>query len=180
MYSLLNIWINEIRRFNTSLHLVGPQVLENLDMEINNCLKLIEPIKEDILADIGSGAGIPGIPYAVINPGSEVKLIERSENKCIFLRHSISCMGLKNVEILEADPLVHLVRRFPAAISRAFSPKDYLSKTAGATLEENGMFYYMASNRPSLDDRFLPLEYADISMVHERMNIYSYRFNPWK
>jgi 16S rRNA (guanine527-N7)-methyltransferase len=178
MNSLLNIWINEIRRFNKSLHLVGPQVLKNLELEIDNCLKLIEPIKEDILADIGTGAGIPGIPYAVKNPGSEVKLIERSEKKCIFLRHSISCMGLKNVEILEADPLIHHIRKFPAAMSRAFSPKDALSKIASAILENNGMFYYLASNRPFLDNRFLPLEYADSSAVPDRMKLYTYRFNP--
>jgi 16S rRNA (guanine527-N7)-methyltransferase len=128
------------------------------------------------LADLGTGSGIPGIPYAVMNPGSEVKLIERSEKKCTFLRHSISCMGLKNVEILEADPLIHDVGKFPAVISRAFSPKELLSRTVAAILENNGIFYYIASGRPLLDLGFMPLKYIDTG-INERMKIYSYRFN---
>jgi 16S rRNA (guanine527-N7)-methyltransferase len=179
MNRLINIWIDEIRRFNMSLHLVGPQVLKHLDKEIESCLKLIKPINEDILADLGTGSGIPGIPYAVMNPNSEVKLIERSEKKCIFLSHCISCMGLENAEILEADPLIKDFGKFPAAISRAFSPKELLSKAVAAILENNGMFYYMSSGRPLLDSRFLPVKCIETS-INERMKIYSYRFTPLK
>ena len=86
-------------------------------------------------------------------------------------------MVLKNVEILEADPLIQDVGKFPAAISRAFSPKALLSRTVAAILENNGMFYYMASGRPLIDNRFLPLKCIDLGMP-DRMKIYSYRFNP--
>jgi 16S rRNA (guanine527-N7)-methyltransferase len=178
MDTLLNIWVNEIKRFNTSLHLVGPQVLKNIEIEIVNCLELIKPIEEDILADLGTGSGLPGIPYAVMNPGSEVKLIERSEKKCTFLRHVVSCMGLKNVEIMEADPFNHHIGKFPAVISRAFSPNEALSRIASVILENNGMFYYMASSKPLLDNRFLPFECTDTAVMSDKMKIYSYRFNP--
>jgi 16S rRNA (guanine(527)-N(7))-methyltransferase RsmG len=179
MNNILNIWIGEIRRFNKSLHLVGPQVLKNIETEIGNCLKLIEPINEDILADLGTGSGIPGIPFAVMHPGSKVILIERSEKKCTFLRHSISCMGLKNVEIFEADLLVSHVGKFPAIISRAFSPKESLIKISTEILENNGRFYYMASEEPSLDIRFTPGK-CITSGTSDSMRIYTYRFNPWK
>ncbi len=179
MNSTLNIWIGEIRRFNKSLHLVGPQVLKNIETEVGNCLKLIEPVNEDILADLGTGSGIPGIPFAVMHPDSKVILIERSEKKCTFLRHSISCMGLKNVEIIETDPLVSSVGKFPAVISRAFSPKESLIKITSEILENNGRFYYMASEEPSLDIRFLPGKCIDPGTSYG-MRIYTYRFNPWK
>jgi 16S rRNA (guanine527-N7)-methyltransferase len=179
MKNTLNIWIGEIRRFNKSLHLVGPQVLKNLETEVGNCLKLVEPINEGILADLGTGSGIPGIPFAVMHPDSKVTLIERSETKCTFLRHSISSMGLKNVEIFEADPLVSNVGKFPAVISRAFSPKEYLLKVVAEILEDNGVFYYMASEEPSLDKRFLPGKCIAPGTPDE-MRIYSYSFNPGK
>ncbi|HEY9162245.1 MAG TPA: RsmG family class I SAM-dependent methyltransferase [Desulfomonilia bacterium] len=179
MNDILNIWIREIIRFNKSLHLVGPQVLKNIEKEIDNCLKLIEPVNEDILADLGTGSGIPGIPFAVMHPGSEVILIERSEKKCTFLRHSISCMGLKNAAIVEADPLVSHVGKFPAVISRAFSPKDSLVKIAAEILQDNGKFYYMASDEPSLDTRFQPENCINPGNP-DGMKIYTFRFNPWK
>ncbi len=179
MNSALKIWTEEIRRFNRSLHLIGPQVLKNLEMEIGSSLKLIEPINEVILADLGSGSGIPGIPFAVMHPGSKVTLIERSEKKCTFLRHSISLMGLKNVEIVEADPLVNHIGKFPAVISRAFSPKDSLLKAVTEILDNNGKFYYMSSEEPLLDIRFLPGKCIDPG-TSDGIRIYTYSFNPWK
>ncbi len=50
--------------------------------------------------DVGSGAGIPGIPFAILRPHLRIILIEANRNKAIFLKEAVSELGISNVEIL--------------------------------------------------------------------------------
>lgn len=171
----LLLWIDGIRHFNKALNLVGPHIFDNLEKDVLDCIHLMQNIKEPVLADLGSGSGFPGIPYAVMNPESKVVLIERSQKKYAFLSHIISAAGIENVEALNADPLVTDAGRFPAAISRAFSPKEKLSKATASILEKCGMFYYMGSAEPGLDKRFKPV--GGVLSTCKGLNIYSYKFS---
>jgi 16S rRNA (guanine527-N7)-methyltransferase len=54
------------------------------------------------LVDLGSGAGFPGIPLAIICEQSHVTLVESRRKKANFLRAVIRATGLKNVEVIEA------------------------------------------------------------------------------
>jgi len=53
------------------------------------------------IADIGSGAGIPGLVWAKIWPGSEVRLVEATEKKCRFLEQAAEIIGANNVRVLK-------------------------------------------------------------------------------
>ena len=55
------------------------------------------------LADVGSGAGLPGIPLAIARPSTPVVLIERSTRKCAFLRHAVMELELPNVDVVTRD-----------------------------------------------------------------------------
>ena len=52
------------------------------------------------LLDVGSGGGFPGIPLAVVWPGTQVTLLEAREKKCGFLEKSARELGLKNVAVV--------------------------------------------------------------------------------
>ena len=74
------------------------------------------------LADIGTGAGLPGIPLAIARPGLSVVLVEPNQKKVAFLRQAKLELGLQNVEVqgqrvedLAAGP------GFDVVISRAFA-----------------------------------------------------------
>jgi len=51
-------------------------------------------------ADLGAGAGFPGLPIAVLRPGSRVFLVEARERRHHFQRHAIRELGLENVEAI--------------------------------------------------------------------------------
>ncbi len=54
------------------------------------------------LADLGSGAGIPGLPLAIAKPGTEVSLVESSLRKCDFLERAVRHCELGNVNVIPA------------------------------------------------------------------------------
>lgn len=60
------------------------------------------PIHNGRLADVGTGAGFPGLPLAIVNPELRVTLIEPNLKKCAFLSEVCRSVGLSSVEILRA------------------------------------------------------------------------------
>jgi 16S rRNA (guanine527-N7)-methyltransferase len=75
-----------------------------------------------MLADVGSGAGLPGIPLAIGRPEWRVTLAEASEKKTAFLRQAVLELGLRNVEIHQGRvELWQPAQRFAVVISRAFA-----------------------------------------------------------
>jgi 16S rRNA (guanine527-N7)-methyltransferase len=79
------------------------------------------PLKPVSIADIGSGAGFPGIPVAVLRPDCMVTLIESHQRKAVFLREA--SRKLSNVRVL-ARRAEAVAERFDVAVSRAVSYKD--------------------------------------------------------
>ena len=79
------------------------------------------------LADVGSGAGFPGIPLKVARPDLRVTLIEASRRRTSFLLHSIRLLGLDGivclrgrVEVLRNDPTIR--GAFDVVAARALAP----------------------------------------------------------
>jgi len=56
-----------------------------------------KPVKTAI--DLGSGAGFPGVPFALLAPEVEITLIESNQKKSTFLKELIYSLGLKNVKV---------------------------------------------------------------------------------
>ncbi|HDP24441.1 MAG TPA: hypothetical protein ENN34_03260 [Deltaproteobacteria bacterium] len=145
MQDQIRLWIEEIRRYNTRLHLVSPVFLRDLEYHVLDCMELLEQVREPELADLGSGSGLPGIPYKIVHPDSRVTLIERSAGKSTFLQHVIDLLGLADIEVLQTDPLCARIGPYEAVISRAFSPQKNLEKALLRILVTNGRFYYIAT-----------------------------------
>ena len=56
----------------------------------------------DSIIDVGSGAGLPGLPIALARPDVQVTLLEATRKKCDFLRHIVARLGVGNVSIVNA------------------------------------------------------------------------------
>jgi 16S rRNA (guanine527-N7)-methyltransferase len=103
------------------------------------------------VADVGSGAGFPGIPLAVFLPDSRFTLLEPSARKSAFLRNVAILAELRNVEVLEAR-LEDVVRRFDLVVFRAFSPLSRASLAAlQRVLEPNGSIVAYKGKRARIE-----------------------------
>lgn len=73
------------------------------------------------LADIGSGAGFPGIPLALFMPETEISLVEKQGRRCNFLRNVVAVLGLKDRVRVEQGAMEKLERTFDIVTLRAFA-----------------------------------------------------------
>ena len=60
------------------------------------------PKRKMRVVDVGSGAGFPGLPLAIMHPEIELTLLEATEKKCAFLRHMVSEIGLPTTRVLHS------------------------------------------------------------------------------
>jgi 16S rRNA (guanine527-N7)-methyltransferase len=65
-------------------------------------LKLTPVRRARVALDLGSGAGLPGIPLAIAGPGTTWVLLESSARKCAFLERAVSACGITNIEVVHA------------------------------------------------------------------------------
>ena len=92
-----------LRRWNTRYNLVSYRDAARLrERHVLDSLALL-PWWAGTLADLGSGAGFPGVPLAIARPDAEVVLVERSERKGRFLRQVVIDLELRNVQLAIAD-----------------------------------------------------------------------------
>jgi 16S rRNA (guanine527-N7)-methyltransferase len=76
-------------------------VLEHL-VDALSCF-LIEDLRQaSSVIDVGTGAGLPGLPLAITRPELRVTLLEAAEKKVRFLKHARAALGLRNLKVLHA------------------------------------------------------------------------------
>lgn len=100
-------YLSEIELWNPRAGLVnaaGEDLLVRHLFDSLGALQAIRDLPHRTIADVGSGAGFPGIPLAIFLPDSRVSLIERSKRRCAFLRNVVALTGLRDrVAIVEGD-----------------------------------------------------------------------------
>ena len=136
--SMLDSFIALIQKFNPSHSLVASDdayslclrhILDSLS-PLGIILRNLKKYQNETrlanisIADIGSGAGLPGIPLAFVLPEAKFTLIERKTRRVNFLRNVKEALALNNVEIEEAEMEKLKPRPYSALVFRAFRPLE--------------------------------------------------------
>jgi 16S rRNA (guanine527-N7)-methyltransferase len=113
------------------------------------------------IADIGTGAGFPGLPLALVNPDKQFTLVDSVAKKLRFVDHAAQAMGLTNVKTMharaEAIDLKKLnAPRFDCIVARAVGQVSMLIESAGHLLAGGGRLLAMKGKRPDEELKGLP------------------------
>jgi 16S rRNA (guanine527-N7)-methyltransferase len=132
--------------------IVGPHEADRIwERHLLNCGAVAELLQAgERVADIGSGAGLPGLPLAIAKPELRIVLIESLLRRTEFLRTVVSELGL-DVEVVRGraeDPAVrHSVGPCDAVVSRAVAPLDKLTRWSFALLRPGGRMLAIKGER---------------------------------
>jgi 16S rRNA (guanine527-N7)-methyltransferase len=141
----LDTYVAELRRWQAVKNLVGPKTLDEVwSRHIADSAQLAPLAEGEVWADLGSGAGFPGLVLALVRPGTLVHLIESDGRKCAFLREAARLCGARAQVWNERIEAV-LPRVDPAPdviVSRALAPLADLLRLAFPALSSGatGLF----------------------------------------
>ena len=143
---MLELYISEIELWNDKYKLVGTGGKDFIIRHVLDSLSAVPELKKHTFrtaADVGSGAGLPGIPLSIFFPDTKFTLIERSGRRAGFLRNVLSLLNIMDrVFILEAD-LTEVKQTYDLVLFRAFrSLADYYSPLRKITAPGGSMFAY--------------------------------------
>lgn len=109
------------------------------------------------IADLGAGAGLPGIPVAVARPSLQVALVESNGKKARFLRQAVRTLALENATVHECrGEALGLPERFDAITARAVATLADLIAIGGHLLRPGGLLLALKGTRPDDEIAALP------------------------
>jgi 16S rRNA (guanine527-N7)-methyltransferase len=121
---LISKYINLLDKWNGAINLVKYDSREELyTRHICDCLELVEiikPLKIEVIADLGSGAGIPGIIMGICLHDVTIDLIESDKRKCAFLYEAVRILELKNVNVINSR-IENIDKKYNLITARALS-----------------------------------------------------------
>lgn len=130
-----------LQKWNPKINLVSPATLDELwDRHIWDSYQLAAMVPDHVarLADIGSGAGLPGIILAIAKPALPIALIERDTRKAAFLRQAVLELQLSNVAVLNQD-INAVEQQFDIITARALASLDLLCELSLPILGKDGI-----------------------------------------
>ena len=127
---LARAYTDRLAQDSETFGLLGPRELPRIwDRHVINSALLAELVPAGSkVADIGSGAGLPGIPMAIAKPDAHFTLIEPMERRSGWLQQVVKDLGIKNVEVLRARAEDVQRTDFDIATARAVAALDKLLK----------------------------------------------------
>ncbi|MCC5872530.1 MAG: 16S rRNA (guanine(527)-N(7))-methyltransferase RsmG [Gammaproteobacteria bacterium] len=121
-------WLGLHQRWSRRINLTGPADADELiDRHLLDCAAVVPWLPPGPLVDVGSGAGLPGLVVAILEPARRMFLLDSLQRRCAFLEQAIVTLALPNVSVVQArceqwQPPIRLA----GVLARAVAPLSKL------------------------------------------------------
>ena len=154
---LLN-YLALLNKWNTAYNLTAVREPQKMvSHHLLDCLAAVPHIEALSIVDVGSGAGLPGIPLAIAREEWQVTLLDGSHKKTAFLRQAAIELKLANVDVrCERAENFQPREKFDCVISRALSDLTEYVELAGHLCKSTGTVVAMKGVYPNEELAQLP------------------------
>ena len=165
----MEAYIKEIALFNSAYNLTNTSDRNELAVrhifdslaawkKITAVVEPVETTSPLVIADIGSGGGLPGIPLAAAfalcgKENLRFELVERMEKRCAFLENCAAILGLKNVTVVNSEAERLPEKAYNFITFRAFRPLDKkMTKTLLRIVKDGGSLFAYKAKQESIKE----------------------------
>jgi 16S rRNA (guanine527-N7)-methyltransferase len=167
---LLNL-IDELESANATFNLTA--IRDRLGMlrkHVLDSLSLQPYLRGQRIADVGTGAGFPGLPLAIASPSRRFFLIEATGKKARFVAQTAERLGLTNVEVINARAEAYRpFELFDTVVARALSSLADFVAYAGHLCSPEGRLLAMKGKRPDEELAALPKSFRVLAVHRVKM-----------
>ncbi|MDH3265617.1 MAG: 16S rRNA (guanine(527)-N(7))-methyltransferase RsmG [Gammaproteobacteria bacterium] len=150
--------LDELERWNKKVNLTA--VRDRDEMVTTHLLDSLSArpfLRGETILDVGTGAGFPGLPLAIVEPKRSFTLVDSNNKKIMFVQHIAGLLGLANVTAVKARTESFAPgKRFDTVIARAVAALPRLVEIAGHHVGEDGVFVALKGRYPVEELEQLP------------------------
>lgn len=153
-------YLDLLERWNRSYNLTAVRERPRmLAAHILDSLAVVSYLRAPRCLDIGTGAGLPGIPLAIARPDLEFALLDSNLKKTRFVQHAASELGLDNIRVVrERLELLHAPQGFSTLLSRAFASLHDMTQASRQLLAPGGCWVALKGRHPQAELEALPAD----------------------
>lgn len=160
-------YVSEIELFNKAYKLVGASGEDIITKHILDSLAAVKEIEkhitnDSVICDVGSGAGLPGIPLAIYFENNNFTLIERMSRRVSFLNNAIIALKINDRVHVEEKDLKDVNKVFNLVTFRAFHPLFDIIDDIDKITDKSSIVCAYKAKKESVD--------AEIAIMEEDCN----------
>ena len=147
-----------ITKWNKTFNLLGFNSVDELvSKHFLDSLMVLPYLEGTHIADVGTGAGFPGLPLAIAKPQWQFTLVDSNSKKTRFVQQAVIELGLQNVQVhhgrVESITSQNTnagqpIEKFNTVVSRAFSDLSLFVQNSGNICKEKGLLLAMKGRYP--------------------------------
>ncbi len=159
--------VGELQQWNSRFNLTAIRnPADMLTKHVLDSLVVHPHLHGRSVADVGTGAGFPGLPLAVVNPDRQFALIEATSKKARFVEHAITQLRLANASVVHARAEDYRPRaRFDSVLARALGNLSEFVRVAGHLSAPRGRLLAMKGKLPQAEIDQLPASWR-VAALH--------------